>query len=185
VSVSCPFDCEHLQEARLHERAPELNESEIPNRDIDVTDRFLEENNGLVTLVSRTLIQAALDAPGAVDSDVREAFETLIRTHRTLESGLYYESRPNNPLAAAVHQGFQARFAEIRQQMARESGVNTIRDSAVLGVLVFLERVALHYNNGRRRGRSFLHFLNGQFSPKPASGGETRRPGGGSPLVLP
>ena len=34
-----------------------------------------------------------------------------------------------------------------------------LRDADVLGVLVFLERLELQHNNGRRRGRAFADFL--------------------------
>lgn len=172
VSVSCPFDCEHLREARRHERAPELREADIPNRDIEVTESFLERNDALVALASRALLGAALEVPGVLDRDLREAVETLVRTYRTLESGLYYESRPNNPLAAAIQQGFQARLGQARQDLARQAGVSSIRDADLLGVLIFLQRIALHYDNGRSRGRSFLHFLHDRFPapPEPAAG---------------
>jgi hypothetical protein len=179
VSVSCPFDCEYLQEARRHERVPELSEQDIPNRDIEVTDTFLEKNDALVALAGRLLLEAALDVPGAVDADLREAFETLTRTYRTLNSGIYYESRPNNPLAAAIHQGFQARMAQARQELAQQTGVRTIRDNDLLGALVFLQRVAVHHDNGRSRGRSFLHFLHDRF---PA---QTVPPAGGPSLIVP
>lgn len=170
VTVECPFECEHLQEARRHERVPELKEEEIPNRDIEITDAFLKENDPLVALSGRMLLEAARETPGAIDADVRQALGALIRTFRTLQSGLYYESRPDNPLAAAVQQGFQARLEKTRQELARNVSGGAIRDAALLGVLVFLERVALHYDNGRKRGRSFLHFLHGRFpaSPPPA-----------------
>jgi hypothetical protein len=49
----------------------------------------------------------------------------------------------------------------------------TIRDSEVLGVLVFLQRLELQNNNGRRRGRAFLDMLRGFFpattEPPPSS----------------
>ncbi len=171
VTVECPFECEYLQEARRHERVPELKEEEIPNRDIEITDAFLEENDPLVALSSRMLLEAAGETPGAIDADVRQALGALIRTLRTRQSGLYYESRPDNPLAAAVQQGFQARLEKFRQELARNATGGTIRDAALLGVLVFLERVALHYDNGRKRGRSFLHFLRGRFSASPPPAG--------------
>jgi hypothetical protein len=180
VSVSCPFDCEHLREARRHERVPEPGERDIPNRDIEVSESFLQANDGLVALSGRLLLEASLDVPGAADGDLREAFETLVRTYRTLHSGLYYESRPNNPLAAAIHQGFQARMAQARQELDRQAGVSRIRDNELLGALVFLQRVAVHHDNGRSRGRSFLHFLHDRFPAPPAA-----PPAGGPPLIVP
>ena len=75
----------------------------FPNRDIRVTDEFLHENEELLVYFGRNLLAAALDTQDAVDNDVREALESLIRTYRTLESGVYYESRPQNPLAGAIY----------------------------------------------------------------------------------
>jgi hypothetical protein len=186
VSVCCPFDCDYLQQARRHERVPDLKEQDIPNRDIEVSESFYRENKSLMTLSSRLLLEAALAVPGVSDADVREALETLIRTFRTLESGIYYESRPNNPLAGAVHQGFQVRLNQARQGLARQAGsVGNIRDAAILGVLALLQRMALNYDNGRSHGRGFLHFLHDRLSGRPVPGGDPPRTAGGSPLIVP
>ncbi|MEK7751400.1 MAG: hypothetical protein AAB654_05750 [Acidobacteriota bacterium] len=172
VTVNCPFECEYLQQARLHERMPDLKEQDLPNRDIEVTESFIQEHEALASLSSRLLLEASVAVPGVSDADVREALETLIRTFRTLESGIYYESRPNNPLAAAVHQGFQARLSQARQEMARQSGGagGAIRDNAILGVLALLQRMALNFANGRSHGRAYLHFLHDRFSDQPVPG---------------
>ena len=48
------------------------------------------------------------------------------------------------------------------------------RDADILGVLVFLQRIEFDRNNGRPRGRAFLHSLHafyserGRKSPAPA-----------------
>ena len=46
-----------------------------------------------------------------------------------------------------------------------ERGVAHTRDKQVLGLLVFLQRLELDRNNGRRLGRSFIDFLRGFFAP--------------------
>src|SRR5437879_5128 len=96
VTLNCPLDCPYLQEARKHERTADANPQEFPNQDIRVTDTFIRENETLLIAVGRAVLQAGLETPGAVDSDVAEAVAALIRTYRTLESGLYYETRPDN-----------------------------------------------------------------------------------------
>src|SRR6266508_3583327 len=97
-----PLDCQYLIEARVHERPVPLDHATLPNQDIRVTQRFLRDNEPLAVFLARSLVAAALDTPGLVDGDIREALDALIRTYRTLESGLYYETRPNNPLAARM-----------------------------------------------------------------------------------
>jgi hypothetical protein len=164
VTVNCPFDCEYLQEARRHDKPVSVDSAAIPNQDIKITERFVDEHQGLVAYVGKVLLQAALETPGAVDFDVREALESLIRTYRTLASGVYYESVPSNPLAANIYSRVQTSVADFRQGEQQQLGISRTRDNDVLGVLVFLQRVELDRNNGRQRGRAFIHSLHAYYS---------------------
>jgi hypothetical protein len=181
VTVSCPFECEHLQEARRHDKPVPIADEAIPNQDIRVTERFLEEHQGLLTFVGNVVLGAALDTEGAVDNDVREALEALIRTHRTLASGVYYESVPSNPLAANIYRGVQNAVGGFRQREQQELGMSRTRDADVLGVLVFLQRIELDRNNGRRRGRAFLDSLRAFYAEQAPSA----PPAAPSSLILP
>jgi len=84
VTVACPLDCEFLRDARLHEKPVSLDEDRVPNADIRITEEFLEKQAPLLTFLVRTLADAALEIPGEVDFDLRDALEALIRTYRTL-----------------------------------------------------------------------------------------------------
>jgi hypothetical protein len=170
----------YLQEARRHERVPEFHPDQAPNRDIQISDSFIREHEPLLTLLGGAVLNAALQTPGAVDNDIREALDALIRTQRTLESGLYYETRPNNPVAGAIAQRVQAAVQEFREAMTRQSGMNTIRDKDILGVLVFLQRVELQHNNGRRLGRAFQDFLRSYFEETVSESQQQGR----SPLII-
>jgi hypothetical protein len=163
VTVHCPFECPYLQEARRHEEPPIADTSTFPNQDIRVSERFLRDNEQLLMLVSVTLLKASLDTSGAVDNDVKEALDALVRTYRTLESGLYYESRPSNPIAASIQGSVQEELQKLRQEIAEKSGMHQIRDADVLGVFAFLQRMEIQQNNGRRLGRAFLDFLRVHF----------------------
>jgi hypothetical protein len=169
VSVECPFDCEYLQEARLHERPAEIDPATMPNQDVHVTEEFLSENHELLFAVSRLLAGAALETQGAVDSDARDALDSLIRTYRTLQSGVYYDSVPQNPFAARIYAAVQAGVAQFRSTEQQRIGRIKTRDADVLGVLVFLERLHMAHANNRRRGRAFLDFLRSAGGPEPAS----------------
>jgi hypothetical protein len=164
MTVDCPLDCEYLQEARRHEKPQPIEESQVPNRDITVSERFLEEHEPLLAFLGGALAEAALGAPGVVDFDVREALDALTRTYRTLQSGVYYEALPGNPLAAGVYARVQDALAEYRRRETQQLGVSRTRDADVLGVFVFLQRVELDRNNGRRRGRAFLDMLRQFYS---------------------
>ena len=179
VTVECPLDCEFLLEGRKHDKLPSLKGVELPNRDIEVTEKLLRANEALLAYVSAAMLGAALETPGLVDFDVREALDCLIRTYRTLQSGVYYESRPANPLAGAIYSAVQDASEEFRKQEREHTGITRTRDADVLGILVFLQHFELDRNNGRKRGRAFLHALREFYGaaepPSPA----------GSSLVLP
>jgi hypothetical protein len=164
VTVECPLDCEFLREGRRHEKPAARDGTEFPNRDIQVSEKLLRDNEALLTFLSLTLFRAAMQVPGVVDGDVLEALDGLIRTYRTLASGVYYESRPENLLAASIFGTVQGALAEYRGAEQRELGMTKTRDADVLGLLVFLQYFALDRQNGRRRGRAFLDALR-QFHP--------------------
>jgi hypothetical protein len=180
VTVTCPFECEHLQEARRHDKPVPIDASTIPNRDINVTERFVEEHEELLTFIGNVVVGSALETPGAVDYDVREALDGLIRTYRTLASGVYYETVPPNPLAANVYRAAQNAVAAFRQREQQELGMSRTRDADILGVLVFLQRIELDRNNGRQRGRAFLDSLHAFYSERGGS-----PPPEASSLILP
>ncbi len=169
MTLNCPLDCEYLQEARKHDRAAPVNPDQFPNQDIRVTDKLLHENEALLLEPGRAVMTAALETPGAVDNDVREALAALIRTHRTLQSGLYYETRPDNTVAAELCRRIQAATEEFRRAESESMATKT-RDLDVLGMLVFLQRLEIDRNNGRPRGRTFIDFLRGQFRAPAVAG---------------
>ena len=178
VTVSCPLECEYLRNARKHERVEPLDAEHIPNRDIRVSEVLLENNQELLEFLSRTLAAAALETPGAVDRDVRDALAALIRTYRTLQTGIYYQTLPENAVAAKIFRGVEEAVGAFRRHETSRLGMSRTRDADVLGLFVFLERLELDRNNGRPRGRAFLDLLRGlQESPGGASES--------SPLMLP
>lgn len=180
VSVECPFECEYLLEARRHEKLGLLDPSLIPNQDIKVTEKFVGEREPLMIFLAQAAAMTALETPGAIDFDVRETLESLVQTYRTLQSGVHYESIPQNPLAANMFRGIQAAIAEFRRQEQERGGMIRTRDADILGMLVFLQRLEYDHNNGRRRGRAFIHAMCGfLYSGKP----ETEPPA--SSLIIP
>jgi hypothetical protein len=177
VTVSCPFTCEFLQESRKHEDPAPLDLPELPNADIRVSEKSLEEHQDLIAFASRQLVESALNFPGIVDFDVREALDALIRTWRTLQSGIYYESLPQGRPALHLYRSMQEGLEEFRRQES-QNGHSKSGNSAVLLVLVFLQRLELDRNNGRARGRAFLNVLWDFYGAPPAEASP-------SPLILP
>jgi len=167
VSIDCPLSCEYLREAHRHEKPQPLDLEALPNRDVELPREKLEEQEELLAFLAEALGRASAGNPAIVDFDVREALEALVRTHRTLQSGLVYQSVPDNPLAAQVFRAMEDAIAEFRRQEAEKLGVHSTRESTILGLLVFLQHFEISENNGRRRGRSFLDALSDYYSARP------------------
>jgi len=179
VSVACPLDCEYLQDARRREKPVPLDAASVPHRDIRVTEKFLADHEELLAMLGRVLGTAALENEGVTDLDVRAALEALIRTYLTLQSGVYYETRPENALANRLYGRVQESLAEFRQREQERTGLPQTRDTDVLGLLVFFERLELDRNNGRPRGRAFIDLLRSFYAPPGADDAASAR------LVLP
>lgn len=161
-TIDCPLECEYLIEARRFEKTQPIREEDLPNSDVPLTEEFLNRNDPMFGVMGKSLVRAALET-GAIDRDIVECLETAIKTFRTLESGLYYESKPASAYAGAIQQRLLHDVAEFRRLQQQETGISSTRDLDVLGLLVFLQRISLHLNNGRARGRSFVDFLRGRF----------------------
>ena len=164
VSIVCPLDCAYLQDARRHEKPVPLDAESVPHPDIKVTERFLAENEEFVMFLGQALSRSALDTPGAADSDVRAALDALIRTYLTLQSGVYYETRPENALANRIYGAIQEGLVEFRRLEQERTGLPKTRDADVLGTLVFFSRLEVDRNNGRPKGRAFIGLLNGFYA---------------------
>jgi hypothetical protein len=186
-SVDCPLDCAWLHEAHEHERAPDADPALMPNQDIPVTEDFLRENEVLLAFLAVSVFEGALESPGVTDWDVREALDALIATWRTLQSGIYCETRPANTYAAGIAMHVRATIDGVREKEEQERGVSTIRDSAILGALAFLQRIEYTNNNGRKRSRAFLDFLRGFYVPSTEANAENAAEGdaeGDQPLII-
>lgn len=174
VTVGCPLDCEFLLEARKHDRVEPFNPGALPNPDIRLSRKDLQDNEDLLLFLVNAVVAASLGTPGAVDLDAREALEAIIRTYRTLQNGVYYESVPENSLAASIYRAVQQGIGEFRQEERKRLGISKTRDGNILALLVYLQRIELDRNNGRSRSRAFLgalmeHYRLPQPAPPPPS----------------
>ena len=144
----------------MHEKLMETDPDQMPNTDIRLTEEFLEERRPLVGLISQFVLAGALASKESNDNDVREALDAMIKTYRTRQSGLVYETRPVNAIAGEVQQSISGKIGELEQALAKEhGGTRNLRDADVLGVLVFIQRLGFRLNNGRPRGRTFIYYL--------------------------
>ena len=177
-TVDCPLVCEYLHQAHAHEREPPADVlSGTPNSDYKLTEEFLRENEMALFFLGSVVFEGVIESAGATDYDAREALEALIRTYQAADSGLYYETRPVNPFASAIYQKVQTRVSEIRK-LDRESGPGALkmRDSVILGLLIFFQRLEYTHNNGRKRSRAYLDVLRTFYVEQITQMGNTPEP---------
>ena len=173
VSLSCPLECEYLQEAHRREKPIPIDEKQLPDPDIAVTEEFLRDHEELLLFCMVSVVEAALRTSSATDADALEALDALIKTYRTTESGLLYETRPVNTIAAAVQRAFSASLEDYQKIRAERENLS-YRNAEILGALVFLRRLGQRNQNGRPRGRMYLDLLR-QMTP--ATARDERVPG--------
>ena len=159
VSLACPLDCEYLQEAHQHEKPLDITEEQISYSDVKVTEEFIRDHEELLLFSVYSLVQAAMRTPGAMDADVMAALEAVIQTHRTLESGLVYETRAENTVAVAVQRAFSNSLNDYQKVRQEREALTAFRSSDILNTLVFLHRMGQQNQNGRPRGRMYLDLL--------------------------
>ncbi|MDR3718453.1 MAG: hypothetical protein P4K98_06600 [Bryobacteraceae bacterium] len=177
-SIACPLDCEHLRDARYHERLPELDPKSLPNPEIELSESFMNSHQELAIILGRLLFVAAVENEGVVDSDMRDALAALVTSFKTANSGLIYEARPENAIAAAVVTRFREELDKFRADVAERAPAHAVLDKDLLGVLVFWQRMEFQRSNGRRKGRAFIESLYGILPPPPEE-----KPGESSGIV--
>jgi hypothetical protein len=183
-TIDCPFDCQFLREAHEHEKPAAFDAAAVPNRDIEITEEFLEENQMLMAYIAVALFEGAMRSNGATDRDVREALDTLTARYRALQKGLYIETRPVNPYAAAIADHFTKQIALLKEEEAKSGATTAIRDSAILVVLAFFQRLEYSRNNGRKKSRAFLHLLSDFYRPVQDAGDAVLDPDDAPRIIL-
>ncbi len=159
VSLSCPLDCEYLVEGHRHEKSLAVDPKDVCHPKIEISEDFIREHEELLLFAVYSLVKAALRTEGAVDTDVLQALDALIKTQLTSQSGLLYETRAENSIAAAVQRGFSESLAEYEKIRAERESLAPLRSSEVLKILVFLRRFGEQNLNGKPKGRMFLDIL--------------------------
>ena len=131
----------------------------MPGQNFPLDDDFLHTNEFLIVLLGSSMSEAIRNHASAIDADAVDALDKLTTTWQTLVSGVYYETRPVNPVALEIFDAVKARVEDMRARIKAAEITRDLPDNVVLGVLVFLQRVAFGLNNGRSKCKAFLVFL--------------------------
>ncbi|HEY4086726.1 MAG TPA: hypothetical protein VGM43_12345 [Bryobacteraceae bacterium] len=158
-TIDCAISCQYLADAHKHEKKPVRDPKLTPGADIELSDDFLRGHEFVIVLLGSAMSEGIRRFPNAMDADAVDALDHLSKTWRAMDSGLVYESAPVNPIAIAMFDAVTKRVEELRERIREADATQTLPDKAILGVIVFLQRVAFGLNNGRSRCKAFLVFL--------------------------
>ncbi len=169
VTLDCPSTCVYLQQAREHERPRPLQDLDqaalFPQVEID--EQFLYEHEHLILGLSYALAKSAQVDRALTDSDLIAALASMTKKQETLvNSGLHYETPISSLSQQAVVAEVHKMLNEYREAEQKHLGFGRLRDSDVLGALVFLLRMGQTRTSGRPKSRAFVDFVLSQFPEK-------------------
>jgi len=186
VTLDCPSDCPYLQQARQHEKPPELGEALPPEVFAEVTlrDDFLLQHEQLMGGILHTLARLSRADRSLHDRDLIGALANMARSRQTLiASGLVYQESLPNPVQQQVIATLDELFQEFRRVEAQHLGYTTLKDRDVLNALVFTLRLIHLHSSGRPLSRGFMDFLHERFPETGTSLDGAVEPG--SRIILP
>jgi hypothetical protein len=159
VTLSCPLGCVYLVEGHRHEKSLPVDPKDVTHPEIEITEAFIRDHEELLLFAIYSMLNATLKTEGAVDTDVLQALDALIKTQLTAQSGLVYETRAENTIAAAIQRGFSASLVDYEKVRAERESLAPIKSSEIFKILVFLRRFGEQNLNGKPKGRMFLDIL--------------------------
>lgn len=168
VSIDCPADCAFLVAAHRYETEhPREIPADTPLLEEKVPQETIYTHQQLMTALAFSVAKFAAANPPLTDPDVLSALQSLAEAYKTLQSGIYYENPPQAPLSQELYAALSTLLAELKKKEAERGAFQSLKDSEIFYVLVFLYRMGLVRANGRPRSRRFIVFLRAQFPSAP------------------
>jgi hypothetical protein len=172
VTLDCPSTCVYLTQAREHEKPRSLQDLDqaVLFPQVDIAEQLLYEHEHLIMGLSYALAKSAAADRAITDADLIAALTSMVKKQETLvNSGLHYEipiaSLSQQAVVAEVHKMLK----EYREAEQKHLGFTRLRDSDVLGALVFLVRMGHARTSGRPKSRAFVDFVHSQFPERQSS----------------
>ena len=103
-----------------------------------------------------------------MDNDLIEVLKALTATFRTLSSGIYYESLPDNPIRKSLFRRIKSLFDQLMQPSERIDEPS-LKVSETLDILDFITLAAQANSSIRPKSRKYLDFLASMARPEHAT----------------
>lgn len=144
-----------------HRKAPETETAPFP--DVEFSPEVLRRHPEGLSAIGLAVIGFAQQNDTLRDPEILAALRALAEAYRTLESGIYFERPPDEPMPRALYAHLAQALQEFKKQKSQQSGFTTVKDSEIFRLLVFFLRLGARETNGRPKARAFLDFLYAQF----------------------
>jgi hypothetical protein len=163
VTIDCPVDCSFLIAAHRYENEhPREIPAGTPLLEIRVPQDLLHTQQQLMTALAFTVAKFCTSHTEVHDSDVLAALQAQAETHKTLTTGIFYETQPSGIISRELYAAVTAFIADVKQKI-QQAGHPAPKDLDLFHLLVFLYRMGLVRTNARPRSRRFIEFLRAQF----------------------
>jgi hypothetical protein len=167
VTLDCPADCPYLVASRKYdEERRQVDWSKVPFADVRIPVAFAQSHTPLLTALISSIWEYARDRRQVVDTDAIAALQALAEAYRTRASGLYYEKPPDYLYRRELYSVLKATLLVFKEEEMRRRGFAATRDTEIRDALIFLTQVGATRENGRPKGRAFLHLLRSQLGPE-------------------
>ncbi|MFN8007472.1 MAG: hypothetical protein U0V70_10695 [Terriglobia bacterium] len=158
IEISCPADCVYLQPGRDYEAERQAKRTPAPAR----TPRLWESSSlqryyGITMSLWKIFSEGRNQFGEIVDVDVHEAIEALLKTYRTLESGIYYEHAPIAPAAKSLYIAVKTYLDKAHQ--ALDETIPRMKLSEILDCLQLQKELCESMTLPRPKSRAFLDHI--------------------------
>jgi hypothetical protein len=120
---------------------------------------FIYQHSPILNAVCLAVCEERSASPWLMDNDVIEVLKHLVSTMKTLSSGIYYETLPENAIQVSLFRrlkGLLDGFMQPQTQGLEQS----LKISDAVDILSFLTLTATVNSNSRPRSRQYLDLLN-------------------------
>ena len=166
--ISCPADCVYLQSGREYETERLAKRSPSLARTPRLWEpAFLQRYYGITLSLWTILAEQREQHIEIVDQDVGQALEGLLKTYRTLESGIYYDHAPASYSAKSIYEAVKAYLDKTHSSM--DESIPRLKVGEILDCLQLQKELFIAISLPRPKSRAFLDHIQSNVSQSLAS----------------
>ena len=168
IEIDCPSNCPYLRSGRDYEAEKRIPDPELMAKADQFNDEFFLTFAPIIDAVLSAVVAERKESQWLVDNDLIEVLKALTATFRTLSSGIYYETLPDNPIRQSLFRRIKSLFDQLMQPSERIDEPS-LKVSETLDILDFITLAAQANSSIRPKSRKYLDFLASMARPERAA----------------